>query len=83
MYFITCVHCIFSVYWVCLSYLNLYLHPEEHTLAAGLELEEVDPASGAGWHMHKLTIIREDGQVLLHGSGATILQYISTNERKS
>ena len=37
-----------------------YLHPEEHSLAASFELEYIDPASGAGGHVHKLTVVWED-----------------------
>ena len=41
------------------------LHPEEHPLIAGLELEDEDPASGAGRHRLELHIVGEDNQVIL------------------
>ena len=41
------------------------LHPEEHPLVACLELEDKDPASGAGRHRLELHIVREDDQVVL------------------
>ena len=41
------------------------LHPKEHSLVAGLELEDKDPASGAGGHRLELHIVREDDQVIL------------------
>ena len=42
-----------------------HLHPEEHPLVAGLELEDKDPASGAGSHGLELHIVRKDDQVVL------------------
>ena len=56
------------------SHKPTHLHPEEHALAAGLELEDVDPAGGAGRHVHELAVVGEDGQVLLYGAGATVLE---------
>ena len=49
------------------------LHPEEHPLVAGFELENKDSASGAGRDSLELNIIREDDQVILDGPGGAVL----------
>ena len=41
------------------------LHPEEHPLVAGLELEDKDPARGASRHCLELHVVREDNQIIL------------------
>ena len=46
------------------------LHPEEHPLVAGLELEDEDPAGGAGGHGLELHVIGEDDEVVLKAGGS-------------
>jgi hypothetical protein len=49
------------------------LHPKEHPLTTGFKLEYIDSACSASWHINKLTVIREDGEILLNCTSSTIL----------